>query len=206
MTHPDRSLPIIPSVPRTAWVALQEANALAIVDIRRAEVTDIVPLGFKDHLAPGNGFDASNRDDMINIANWPTRGMYMPDGIASYPTQHEDGTFGWLMVLPKDNYDIKLVGTGQGPYKLTTVNYEDDGQANTIVYEGTTQLGQADDYKVAAPVPAVTVTAPPPSQTSNGNGKGGSGATTPGLLVSLLLLLLAQRRLRAANKTATAAI
>ncbi|HRX90687.1 MAG TPA: hypothetical protein P5528_14705 [Steroidobacteraceae bacterium] len=130
----------------------------------------------------------------------------LPDGIASYPTQHEDGTFGWLMVLPKDNYDIKLVGTGQGPYKLTTVNYEDDGQANTTVYEGTTQLGQADDYKVAAPVPAVTVTAPPPSQTSNGNGKGGSGATTPGLLVSLLLLLLAQRRLRAANKTATAAI
>ncbi|MCB1183120.1 choice-of-anchor I family protein [bacterium] len=75
---------------RTAWVALQEANALAIVDIRRAEVTDIVPLGFKDHLAPGNGFDASNRDDMINIANWPTRGMYMPDGIASYRTGGRD--------------------------------------------------------------------------------------------------------------------
>lgn len=69
---------------QTAWVALQEANALAVVDIRTATVTDILPLGTKDHMLPGNEFDASNRDGMINITSWPTKGMYMPDAIASY--------------------------------------------------------------------------------------------------------------------------
>lgn len=32
----------------------------------------------------GNGFDASNQDDAINIVNWPTFGMYLPDAIATY--------------------------------------------------------------------------------------------------------------------------
>ena len=41
-------------------------------------------MGFKDYSLPGNGFDASDRDDAINIANWPVLGMYQPDGITSY--------------------------------------------------------------------------------------------------------------------------
>jgi hypothetical protein len=69
---------------KTAWVAMQEANALAIVDIKSATVTDILPLGTKDHNLPGNELDASNRDDTINITNWPVKGFYMPDAIASY--------------------------------------------------------------------------------------------------------------------------
>lgn len=69
---------------RRAYVALQEANALAVVDIRKAKVIDILPLGTKDHSASGNALDASNRDDAINIRNWPVVGMYQPDAIASY--------------------------------------------------------------------------------------------------------------------------
>lgn len=69
---------------RFAWVSLQEANALALIDIRRASVLEIQPLGTKDHSLPGNELDASDRDSGINIANWPVQGMYMPDGIASY--------------------------------------------------------------------------------------------------------------------------
>lgn len=34
---------------KTAWVALQENNAIAVVDIATAKVTDILPLGLKDH-------------------------------------------------------------------------------------------------------------------------------------------------------------
>ena len=67
-----------------AWVTLQENNALAIVDVRKGEVTSLVGLGFKDHSVEGSGLDASDRDDAINIATWPVRGMYLPDGIASY--------------------------------------------------------------------------------------------------------------------------
>jgi len=81
---------------KTAWVTLQEANAIAIVDIATATVTDLVGLGTKDHNAPGNGLDASDRDGIpvanagrINIQNWPVRGFYMPDAIASYKVGKE---------------------------------------------------------------------------------------------------------------------
>ena len=69
---------------QTAWVTLQENNALAIVDINSSTVTDVVPLGTKDHSVIQNAFDASDRDDSINIRPWPVRGMYQPDTIASY--------------------------------------------------------------------------------------------------------------------------
>ncbi len=69
---------------RYAWVSLQEANALALIDIRRARVLEILPLGTKDHSLTGNELDASNKDDAIRFANWPVQGMYMPDAIASY--------------------------------------------------------------------------------------------------------------------------
>lgn len=68
----------------TAWVSLQENNAFAVIDLASATVTDILPLGFKDHSLPGNGLDASNLDDGINIRNWPVYGMYMPDAIDAY--------------------------------------------------------------------------------------------------------------------------
>lgn len=67
-----------------AWVSLQEANALAVVDIRRAKVLSLLPLGTKDHRLAENALDVSNKDDAINIANWPVKGMYQPDAIASY--------------------------------------------------------------------------------------------------------------------------
>ncbi len=68
----------------TAWVTLQENNAVAVVDLDGAVVTTIVGLGFKDHSQPGHELDASDRDDMINITNWPVYGMYQPDAIVAY--------------------------------------------------------------------------------------------------------------------------
>jgi hypothetical protein len=68
----------------TAYVTLQENNAIALVDIATATVTDIVGLGFKDHSLKGNGLDASDDDNAINIASWPVFGVPMPDAIASF--------------------------------------------------------------------------------------------------------------------------
>lgn len=70
-----------------AWVALQEANAIGVLDLTDLGAPyfrDIIPLGLKDHSLPGNELDASDRDGKINIRNWPVKGMYEPDGIASY--------------------------------------------------------------------------------------------------------------------------
>jgi DNA-binding beta-propeller fold protein YncE len=64
----------------TAWVTLQENNAVAIVDLDRAKVRKIVPLGLKDFGKAG--IDASDRDGKIDIRPRPgVKGMYMPDGI-----------------------------------------------------------------------------------------------------------------------------
>jgi len=68
----------------TAYVALQENNALAVLDVRSATITKILPLGLKDHSVVGNALDASDKDGGINIRNWPVKGMYMPDGIDAY--------------------------------------------------------------------------------------------------------------------------
>lgn len=69
---------------KTAWVACQENNAVAIVDLETLTVTDLVGLGFKDHSLPGNGLDASDQDGKINIRPWPVKGMYQPDAIAAF--------------------------------------------------------------------------------------------------------------------------
>ncbi len=69
----------------TAWAAVQENNALVRIDIATATVTDILPLGYKDHGLPGNGMDASDEDGVINIGPRPgVLGMYQPDAIAAY--------------------------------------------------------------------------------------------------------------------------
>lgn len=69
---------------KKAWVTLQENNALAVIDIASARVTELIGLGFKDHNLPGNGLDASDRDNAINIRNWPLQGMYLPDSIDAF--------------------------------------------------------------------------------------------------------------------------
>lgn len=69
---------------QTAFVALQENNALAIIDLGDNSLEGVVGLGYKDFSIPGNELDASNKDDVVNIRNWPVFGTYMPDAIANY--------------------------------------------------------------------------------------------------------------------------
>jgi hypothetical protein len=78
---------------KTAWVTLQENNAIAVVDIASKTVTSIKPLGFKDHSLAGMGMDVSDRDSVTNanggtavvkIGPVPVKGLYLPDAIASY--------------------------------------------------------------------------------------------------------------------------
>ncbi len=73
----------------TAYVALQENNAFGILDLDTETFTEVTSLGFKDHSVDGNGFDASNRDDGINIDTHPVLGMYQPDAIATYTVDGE---------------------------------------------------------------------------------------------------------------------
>lgn len=67
-----------------AYITLQENNAVAELNIATATITQILPLGLKDHSLAGSGLDASDQDGGINISNWPIKGMYMPDAISSF--------------------------------------------------------------------------------------------------------------------------
>lgn len=70
---------------KTAWATLQENNAIARIDIAQQKVTDIYPLGYKDHGVVGNELDVSDKDKKIDIKTWAGLvGMYQPDSIANY--------------------------------------------------------------------------------------------------------------------------
>ena len=64
-----------------AYASCQENNALVVIDLTTETATAVLPLGFKDHSATGNGFDASNESTGIDISTRPTLGMYQPDAI-----------------------------------------------------------------------------------------------------------------------------
>lgn len=67
-----------------AWVTLQENNAVAVIDLNTLEITNIFPMGLKDHSLQQNALDTSNEMDFAFMATWPIKGMYMPDAIANY--------------------------------------------------------------------------------------------------------------------------
>lgn len=72
---------------RRAYVALQENNAVGVLDLEGAggpAFTAVAPLGTKDHSRPGSGMDASDRDGGVDIETWPVQGLYMPDAIAAF--------------------------------------------------------------------------------------------------------------------------
>ncbi len=69
----------------TAYVTLQENNAVAVVNLTTGTVTSILPLGFKDHSLPYHAIDASDQDGGFNPRSYPNLfGLYQPDTIAAY--------------------------------------------------------------------------------------------------------------------------
>lgn len=70
---------------KTAWVSLQENNALAVIDIASASVTQLLPLGSKNFGLPQQGIAASDTQTGIDIKPWPgVFGFYQPDTLANY--------------------------------------------------------------------------------------------------------------------------
>lgn len=67
-----------------AWVTLQENNAIAEINLATKAITGIWGLGKKDMSLPGNGFDASDNNGEVVIANWPVKAYYIPDAVQNY--------------------------------------------------------------------------------------------------------------------------
>lgn len=113
---------------KTAWAALQENNAIAEINIGTATVTDIWPMGYKDHGAEGQGMDAYDEDGAINITLLPgIKGIYQPDAMLAYNvagktylvTANEGDARAW----GEDNVDYwgsQSVSNGNSPTTLCT--------------------------------------------------------------------------------------
>ena len=70
---------------KTAYVTLQENNAIAEIDLVTATIKKITPLGFKDYSKAENAIDVSDKDSKIEFAPVAKLfGIYMPDAIAYF--------------------------------------------------------------------------------------------------------------------------
>jgi hypothetical protein len=69
---------------QTAWVTIQENNAVAVLDLSADSIISVHALGTKDYNAFGNGFDASDNSGVVHLSNWPVKAFYIPDAIANY--------------------------------------------------------------------------------------------------------------------------
>ena len=140
-----------------AYVALQENNALAVIDVAAGKPLAILPLGYKDYSLEGQGLDASDRDDRINIQPWPVFGMYQPDALLTYRTLGQN----WIVSANEgdardyDGFseedrvkDLELdpeafpaaadlqEDEALGRLKITTVRGEDDGDFDRLYAYG----------------------------------------------------------------------
>lgn len=71
-----------------AYVSLQEANAVAVLNVNSGKIEQILPLGTVDRM--DIPMDASDKDKVINLKNWPVQGFRMPDSIGTYKVQGKD--------------------------------------------------------------------------------------------------------------------
>ena len=113
-----------------ALVTLQEANAVAIVDIASATVSEIVPLGgksFANLLADFSDRDGAGGDEAINLTTGnPVIGQFMPDAISSYTAG--DGNTYFVTANEGDDRDdflstAETIRLKDGDYKLDPDTY-----------------------------------------------------------------------------------
>ena len=74
---------------QTAWVTLQENNAIGVIDLSGDSLVSVLALGTKNIGAVGNGFDASDNSGTVHLSNWPVKAFYIPDAVANFQVDGE---------------------------------------------------------------------------------------------------------------------
>ncbi|HSV59160.1 MAG TPA: choice-of-anchor I family protein, partial [Variovorax sp.] len=110
-----------------AYVGLQEANGIAVLNLKTQAFEKIYSLGLKDFSLPGNEIDPSDQDGKIELRSAPARGLYQPDAIATY--EHRGNTY---LVMANEG-DARDNGTADGEDERrgsagnATIEYVPDG-------------------------------------------------------------------------------
>ena len=73
-----------------AFVTVQEANGLAVLDLQTYEFTNLIGLGAKDFNVLGNEIDPKDNAS-VSFERVAAKGFYMPDGISTY--EHKGTTY-----------------------------------------------------------------------------------------------------------------
>ena len=112
----------------TAYVALQEANAVAVLDVAQGAFTAVLPLGFKDYSLEKNAIDLDDSDGTYAPKTYAnTYGVYMPDGIAVY--EREGGVY----LLTANEGDARE----WGDEKLGQEEFTDEAKRDITSADGT---------------------------------------------------------------------
>ncbi|SNZ04690.1 hypothetical protein SAMN05421503_0732 [Terribacillus aidingensis] len=118
---------------RYAYVAIQESNAIAKLDLETNSFTTVKSLGYKDFSREGAGLDPSNKDDGIAIGNWPVLSMYMPDGMTSFTSG------GKTYILTANEGDSQDWDGFSEETRAADLAAEGAYQLNADLYQGYTQ-------------------------------------------------------------------
>jgi hypothetical protein len=145
----------------TAWVTMQENNAVAVIDLGSGTVDAVVGLGTKDWSA--SALDTSDRDvegvtgsgtnnRRINIVPRPIRGMYQPDAIASMVhggqtylfTANEGDARDWAPCINEEATGSQLTVSNAVTAGLSTLAADEDdlGRLKFTVAEPATNGGR----------------------------------------------------------------
>jgi DNA-binding beta-propeller fold protein YncE len=130
---------------RTAYVTLQENNAIAVLDLDAAGgpvFTDVFALGAKDFSRQGAGFDASDRDGpgnaalKGNIQEWPVYGLYMPDAIATFDKN------GKTYLVTANEGDAREYGSYVELARVSTLDLDDTAFPDEAFLKDADNLGR----------------------------------------------------------------
>ncbi|AKK10617.1 choice-of-anchor I family protein [Corynebacterium uterequi] len=72
-----------------AFASLQENNAIAVIDIEKAQVIDVFGLGVIDRETVA--FDPSDKDDAVTLRTAPVKALPLPDALAAF--EHDGKTY-----------------------------------------------------------------------------------------------------------------
>ena len=124
-----------------AYVTLQENNAVAVVDLASNRIERIIAMGFKDHGLAANALAPSDRvaaTAPFALKAYPNvKGVYMPDGIASFSV---NGTSYFITANEGDDRD-DFLATGETA-RVSSLNLDPVVFPDAAALKANTELGR----------------------------------------------------------------
>ncbi|MCE2594869.1 hypothetical protein K6Y31_08585 [Motilimonas cestriensis] len=115
-----------------------------------------------------------------------TMDEYYYKRVFAWPERHDDGSYSWLISLPNSEYDVELIGNGEGSYKFTSVTFDESGEAVFDETRGLTSVGLVENFKIG------DITNPASDGEAEGNASSSGGCTVgSGDKIDPLLAILA---------------